>query len=92
LSYNPIEPSKIYVNGPSNLKIYSKNKRPFSGSHSQQNTQKSYRHSKFEAATKEDKSKDKGKGIVEEFFKKLDDKGCFKCQGYGHFQADHPSS
>ena len=41
-----------------------------------------------EVAPRKDKSKDKGKGIVKEFPKKLDGKRCFKWQRYGHFQAD----
>jgi len=28
--------------------------------------------------------------IIKEFSKQLDGKCCFKCQGYGHFQADCP--
>ena len=39
----------------------------------------------------EDKSKDKGKGIVEEFHEKLDSKRCFRCQEHGQFQADCPN-
>jgi len=49
---------------------------------------KSYIPSKPEMAPKEAGSKDKGKAIVKEFSKQLDGKRCFKCQGYGHLQAD----
>jgi len=40
---------------------------------------------------KEDKSKEKGKGIIKAFPKNLNGKGYFKCQGYGHFQVGCPN-
>jgi len=37
------------------------------------------------------KTLDKGKGIATEPPKRLEGKKCFKCHGYGHFQADYPN-
>ena len=44
-----------------------------------------------EASSKDSKVLDKGESVVKEFFNKLDGKRCFKCQGYGHFQAGYPN-
>jgi len=41
--------------------------------------------------TKESGSKNKGKTFVKEVLRQLDGRKCFKCQGYGHFQADCPN-
>jgi len=58
----------------------SKSKISLSSSYSQPSTQtKPFAHPKPKTALKEDKRKDKGKGIVKEFPKKFDDKRCFKC-------------
>jgi len=46
---------------------------------------KSYSAPKPKIQRKGDLTRDKGKGIVVEFLKKLDGKRCFKCQGCGHF-------
>jgi len=68
------------------VKKHSKNRRPFSSSYSQPSTQvKHFAHRESETKLKEDKGKDKGKGIFKEFPKKLDGKTCFKCQWYGNF-------
>jgi len=40
---------------------------------------------------KESGSKDKGKTFVKEVSRQLNGWKCFKCQGYGHFQADCPN-
>ena len=40
---------------------------------------------------KESVSKDKGKPFVKKVPRQLDGRKCFKCQGYGHFQADCPN-
>ena len=71
---------------------HSKNKRPFCGSYLRPSTQaKHFAHPKYEAAPRDDKSKDKGKGIVKEFPYKLDGKRYIKCQGYSRFHADCPN-
>jgi len=68
---------------------YSKGKRVFKSSCSKHTVPpKPYVPSKIELAPKEAESKDKGKTIVKEFPKQLDGKRCFRCQDYGHFQAD----
>jgi len=65
---------------------YSKNERPFTNSYSKPNVPpRVYFALKLEINSKGDGRKDKGKGIIKEFPKQLDDKRCFKCQGYGHF-------
>jgi len=58
---------------------HSKNKRPFTSSSSRPSSQtKSYSAPKAEALLKEDKGKEKGKGILKMLCEKLDGKGCFK--------------
>jgi len=37
---------------------------------------------------KRDLPRDKGEGVVREFPKHLNGKGCFKYQGYSHLQAE----
>jgi len=71
---------------------YSKGKRAFSTPFVKPNAPpKLFGSSKPETTSREVVSKDKGKPFVKEFPKQLDGKRCFKCQGYGHFQADCPN-
>jgi len=71
---------------------YSKGKRLFGSSYTKCTAPpKLFVPSKPEVTPKESRSKDKGKAFVKEFSKQLDGKRCFKCQGYGHFQADYPN-
>ena len=71
---------------------YSKGIRLFGSSYTKLTTPpKPHIPSKPKMAPKEAVNKDKGKVIVKEFPRQLDGKRCFKCQGYGHFQADCPN-
>ena len=74
------------------MERHAKNKRVFTRSYSRPSSQgKPLSLPKAETILKDSKVPDKGKGIVKEFPKKLDGKRCFKCQSYGHFQADCPN-
>ena len=71
---------------------YSKGKRLFGSSYTKPTAPpKPFVPLKLEVTPKEAENKDKGKAIVKEFPRQLDGKRCFKCQGYGHFQADCPN-
>jgi len=71
---------------------YSKGKRPFGSPFAKPNAApKLFGSSKPETTPRETGNKDKGKPFVKEFPKQLDGKRCFKCQGYGHFQANCPN-
>ena len=77
---------------PIKVQNYSKGKRQIGSTYTKPTTPpKPYTPSKTEMALKETRSNDKGKCFVKEFSKQLDSKRCFKCQGYGHFQADYPN-
>jgi len=71
---------------------YSKGKRVFGGSFVKTIAPlKPFTPHKPEVTSKELGSKDKGKAFAKEISRQLDGKKCFKCQGYGHFQADCPN-
>jgi len=71
---------------------YSKGKRLFGSSYTKPIAPpKPFVPSRPEVIPKEFGSKDKGNAFVKEFPKQLDGKRCFKCQVYGHFQADCPN-
>jgi len=71
---------------------YSEGKRTFGGSLGKPTTPyKPFTPQKSEVAHKESVSKAKGKPFVKEVPRQLDGRKCFKCQGYGHFQADCPN-
>jgi len=71
---------------------YSKGKRVFGGSFAKPIAPlKQFSPQKPEVTPKEFGSKDKGKPFVKEVPRQLEDQKCFKCQGYGHFQADCPN-
>ena len=70
---------------------YSKNKKLYKSSYSHLNPlSKPCSTPKPETQTKGDFPRNKEKGVVREFPKQLDEKKCFKCQGYDHFQAECP--
>jgi len=70
---------------------YSKNKRVFGGSYTKPTVPPKPSSLKPDSTSKGDENRDKGKLVVKEFPKQLDGKWCFKCQGYGHFQANCPN-
>ena len=71
---------------------YCQGKRLFGSSYTKPTTlPKPFVPSRLEVTPKESESKDKGKPFVKEFPKQLDGKRCFKCYGYGHFQANCPN-
>jgi len=74
------------------LEKYSKGKRSFGNSFAKPTAPpQPFVPTKPKMTSKETGNKDKGKTFVKEFPKQLDGKRCFKCQGYGHFQADCPN-
>ena len=71
---------------------HSKNQRPFISSYLGPSPQTKYLYlPKAKAISKNSKGRDKGKGVFQEFPKKLGGKKCSKCYGYNHFQADYPN-
>ena len=74
------------------MEKYSKGKRAFAGSFVKPIAPfKPLTSQKPEVTPRESGSKDKGKAFVKEVPRQLDARKCFKCQGYGHFQADCPN-
>ena len=71
---------------------YSKGKRVFGGSFVKPAAPlKPFTPHNPKVISKETSSKNKGKAFTKEIPSQLDGKKCFKCQGYGHFQADCPN-
>jgi len=71
---------------------YSKGKRVFGGSFVKTTAPlKPFSPLKPETTPKEPGKQDKTKAFVKEVPRQLDGQKCFKCQGYGHFQADCPN-
>ena len=71
---------------------YSKGKKTFGGPFVKPTAPfKPFSAHKPEVTPKESGNKDKGKPFVKEVPRQLDGRKCFKCQGYGHFQADCPN-
>ena len=71
---------------------YSKGKRVFGGSFVKTAAPlKPFSPLKPDVAPKVPEKQDKAKSFVKEVPRQLDGRKCFKCQGYGHFQADCPN-
>jgi len=71
---------------------YSKGKRVFGGSFVKTHTPpKPFSPLKPDTTPKESGKQDKAKAFTKEVPRQLDGRKCFKCQGYGHFQADCPN-
>jgi len=71
-----------------------KGRKPFAmpSAHWPQSTLRSFpSYNKGETTPTPIKTIDKGKGITRESPERLEGKKCFKCHGYGHFQADCPN-
>ena len=74
------------------MEKYSKGKRVFGGSFVKPTAPpKPFTPQKPEMTPKESDNKDKGKAFAKEVPRQLEGKKCFKCQGYGHLQADCPN-
>ena len=74
------------------VETYSKNKKIYGSSYTKLTIPpKTYSNPKPDNTPKGDANRDKGKASIKEFHKQLDSKRCFKCRGYGHFQADCPN-